>query len=393
MNQRDGTRICVLTPGGRGAVAVVAVAGDEATKSVDQFFLAANRRSLDEQPVGGIVYGHWGSREGEDLVVCRRDENRVEIHCHGGRQSSAQIVGDLAEAGCTEIHGERWLVQNHECPIASAAHLALTRATTQRAAELLLAQYHGALRREIAAIAAVSASGDSTETIGRLERLLQYADLGLHLTEPWRVVIAGQPNVGKSSLINALFGFERAIVFDQPGTTRDVVTSTTAIDGWPVELSDTAGLHQSENAIETAGISLARKRLAATDLIVWVLDATELNLDGDCSIWDRAQQQAQDVGDALDSERTLLVVNKIDLASFVSTDDPVTVGTCAVTGEGVEQLLTAIAVRLVPNVPPSSAAVPFTNEHVEAFGKALDVCRQGDSRACETVLRNLLGSG
>ena len=76
-------------------------------------------------------------------------------------------------------------------------------------------------------------------------------------SNPWRVVVFGAPNVGKSSLINALAGYERAIVSPTPGTTRDVVTVTTAIDGWPVQLSDTAGFRETQDELESAGIELA----------------------------------------------------------------------------------------------------------------------------------------
>ena len=88
-------------------------------------------------------------------------------------------------------------------------------------------------------------AADLQAAAARIREWLAWEDFGLHLTRPWNVVLAGRPNVGKSSLINALLGYTRSIVFDQPGTTRDVVTAATAIDGWPIELSDTAGLRES----------------------------------------------------------------------------------------------------------------------------------------------------
>ena len=83
------------------------------------------------------------------------------------------------------------------------------------------------------------------------------------------VVLSGAPNVGKSSLINALVGYERAIVFAEPGTTRDVVTAGTAVDGWPIELADTAGLRESTDPLEAAGIALCGKRSRPRTWCCW----------------------------------------------------------------------------------------------------------------------------
>ncbi|NOZ38929.1 MAG: GTP-binding protein [Planctomycetes bacterium] len=403
MSQRDITHVCVLTPSGRGAVAVVAVEGNTAVSAAGRFFRAANQRALSDQPVGRIVYGQWvsdpaGSSIGEDLIVCRHTDKSLEIHCHGGRQSSAQIVADLTNAGCTAIDTELWLAREYDCPIAASAHFAMTQATTFRAATILLAQYHGALRGEIEAIVASLENGSITQAVARLECLLQRGELGCHLTEPWCVVIAGQPNVGKSSLINALVGYERAIVFDQPGTTRDVISAATAIDGWPVELSDTAGLHKTTDKIETAGITLARERLAVADLVVWVLDAAAICSFGEDSIWRQATQQAQAVNVSLNSERTQIVINKIDLvadfaadfAKRATTKDPRIIGTCAVTSTGIEQLLATIATRLVPHVPSPGAAVPFTVVQVEALQAALDAAGREEFNTASDILIQLL---
>ena len=385
MIARDQARFCILTPSGRGAIAVVAVEGNAAVAAVARHFQAANLRELNDQPLGRIVYGHWGGRDGEDLVVCRRSESALEIHCHGGRQSSAQIAADLTDVGCTVIDAEQWLARQHACPVTAAAHAAMAQVTTLRTAAILLDQYHGALRREVEAIASHLVNGNAEEATASLEELLQYAELGRHLTEPWRVVIAGQPNVGKSSLINALVGYERAIVFDQPGTTRDVVSATTAIEGWPVELSDTAGLHETTDQIETAGIGLARERLATADLVVWVLDAAGMETSDRPSDWALAEQQAAAVGVQLDSERTQIVVNKIDLAPSTPKN---CLGTCAVSGAGIEELLAVIAAHLVPNCPSPGVAMPFVATQVEALQAALAATRSEDLAAASEIIHS-----
>ena len=143
-----------------------------------------------------------------------------------------------------------------------------------------------------------------------LDAVLAYRHVGTHLTTPWRVVLTGRTNVGKSSLINALAGFERAIVSHQPGTTRDVVTTVTAIDGWPVQLADTAGLRISDDELETAGVRLAVETVQSADLIIAVEDAAAANEPTDAQHDDLSQTIAQ-----LQRTRPVIHVrNKIDLA-------------------------------------------------------------------------------
>src|SRR5262249_45570791 len=109
--------------------------------------------------------------------------------------------------------------------------------------------------------------------------LARQVRLGRHLTAPWKVVVAGAPNVGKSSLVNALAGYQRSIVSPIPGTTRDVVTTSIAIDGWPIDLIDTGSLSEQAEELEQQGIRLAESAVAEADLCLMVLDgaANELS--------------------------------------------------------------------------------------------------------------------
>jgi tRNA modification GTPase len=197
------------------------------------------------------------------LVVCRRGKERVEVQCHGGVAAVRSVVDALVAEGCRETAWQDWLRLSAADSMQAAAQFALADALTARTAAILLDQLNGALAAACrATIAAITAENWplAAELVGQL---LDRRDLGLHLTTPWRVVLAGPPNVGKSSLINALAGYERAIVSPVPGTTRDVVTLTTAIDGWPVELADTAGLRTTDDELESAGVQLAEATLAA----------------------------------------------------------------------------------------------------------------------------------
>lgn len=371
-----GPVFSVLTPSGRGAVAVVAVSGTGTTEAVGHSFLAWNGRLLAELPLSKIVYGHWGSRDGEDIVVCRREVDHIEIHCHGGTQSVARIRRDLIVAGCREIPWQAWLERHGDCPISVEARIALASAISRRTALILLDQFHGALRQEVLEIVKQFES-DPTAAKRRLEKLLETAELGEHLTRPWQVVVAGQPNVGKSSLVNALVGYQRAIVFDQPGTTRDVVTASTVADGWPIQLSDTAGLHESTDEIEVAGIELARQRLADADLIIWVHDAT----NGTNDVCIERQMHLP--------TRQLLVVNKVDLAAGGSTSRGAIL-TSATEGTGIDDLLVRIVETLVPQVPSRESAILFTERQVRAVKAALESCQAGQFDGAVELLSKLL---
>ncbi|MEX2358067.1 MAG: GTPase, partial [Pirellulaceae bacterium] len=196
--------------------------------------------------------------------------------------------------------------------------------------------------------------------------LLRWSEFGLRLTQPWRVVLAGEPNVGKSSLINALLGYDRAIVFDQPGTTRDLLTATTALEGWPVELTDTAGLRDSTDRLESSGIERAARMIAEADCVVHVMDVTRIGQqDETTATWQTLLAE---------SPRRVGVLNKVDLLPTSLTEaEPELIHTSVTTGQGLDRLQSAIATRLVPEVPSAGTPLPFTaaqEEHLAAAHRA-----------------------
>jgi tRNA modification GTPase len=222
-----------------------------------------------------------------------------------------------------------------------------------------------------------------------IDQLLAHASLGLHLTRPWKVVLAGAPNAGKSSLVNALVGYERSIVYAQPGTTRDAVGVETAVAGWPVRLVDTAGLRESTDPVERAGVAIARRQIAQADLTILVYDAadprsiaasvTAAGATGD--------GQAADADPSLRLSDALLVANKIDLVAKGQRDALAGLPTSALAGDGIAGLLRAIGRRLVPAPPDRGAAVPFTTEQVDALRCAREHLRDRHVDQARIALR------
>ena len=260
-----------LTPPGRGAVASLRIEGPGALDAVARHFVAHGRRPLADFPLGRIVVGQFGGGRRKSCSTGNPD-HAIELHCHGGTAAVARIEEMLISDGYQRISWQEWIAKQEPDPLAAAARLALAEARTARTAAILLDQYRGALRRALEQIEAALQAGDKQAARRQTEDLLAYAATGLHLVRPWQVVVAGRPNVGKSSLINAIAGYHRAIVHSTPGTTRDIVGLQTAMEGWPVEIFDTAGLRETGEEIEQAGIDLARQKIVAADLVVLVFD-------------------------------------------------------------------------------------------------------------------------
>jgi tRNA modification GTPase len=418
----------LLTGNTRGAVATIAVIGPLDSIAPHPPFTTPSPAPIAP---GQVRYATWhGGRDdspSESVVlslISRPDNDpssaRWEIHCHGGKAASARILDDLTAAGFIIVPPDSWPADatlpdayfpaatpsaastidapgnDHPCDfpydrLQQESEAILIRCESTLTAAIALDQSRSGLIAFIARAAQrlrdaiePSSHASSNPTASGLDRvarsireeaaqILARAEIGLHLTEPWKVVLAGPPNVGKSSLINSLVGYRRSITMDQPGTTRDVLEARTMLDGWPIRLSDTAGIRDNASSpIEAAGIEAARNELASADLVLWVEDASQPR-HSDAHSPHRPVRDLQVRDRDVDRDplpqlprptRSLRLLNKIDAASIgsdlLATNDPAhVIATSALTGEGIDQLRALIVKRLVPEPPEPGAAVPL----------------------------------
>lgn len=360
---------------------MVRIWGPSAVEVADAAFRPARGEPLAATPPNRLRVGRIGAGLGDEVVavVIPGDPPEVEVHCHGGPAPAALVVEALIAVGAKLAGPDDW-AGHAEGPAtpAALATLDLAHAATARVAEILLDQAGGALEAEARTLLGQLARGDLDLAIAGVDALVARAAVGLKLRTGWQVALAGRPNVGKSRLLNALAGFDRAIVAAQPGTTRDVVTARTAFDGWPVELADTAGLRPTLDPLEAAGVALARDRHAGADLVVLVLDRSEPLTPTDLALIE-----------ALPT--ALVVASKADLPPAWPASDRSALPVSAPRGDGLDALVATIARRLVAEPPPPGGGVPIRPEQVEALTAARRHLARADLEAAARSLAPLAG--
>ena len=389
------TLVARLTPPIPAGIATIGISGPDAVRLVSSH---ARLRSRGLE-IGKIYYGWWPleaessfpadfTSGQEQIVACRTGEDSIEVHCHGGAAVCNAILQALERHGCQRIAPSDWPSQQISS-ISREAEQDLIAARSDKAAAVLLDQFNGALEGELTVILDLlseSCESDNAEAQRRLaaskvERLLQWCDFGCHLSSAWQVVFAGPPNVGKSSLINAIVGQARTIVHSEAGTTRDWIESQAVIAGWPVGLTDTAGIRASSDAIERQGIAKARERVQLADVLVLVVDS---QIGWTAAHSELAQSTAA---------QKIVCWNKIDLASThtASGQTPFnTYAASAIAEPGIEGLVTGIAEVLFAREPVAGQAVPFRQSHCDRLQAALSFLRSRQLAAAREQVQALL---
>jgi len=431
---RSDTIAAVATPPGESGIAIVRVSGPEARRVAARLFRPRSGGDPAAFPGYSVHYGDFtdpqtGEIADDGLLTTFRaphsytGEDTVEMACHGGRATTLRILqlalaagARLAEPG--EFTQRAFL--NGRLDLAQAEAVAdVIRAQTEAARRVARRQLDGALSQTVAALkdaligilAAIEVTIDFSDEVGELEyeplaarladvregmeRLLATAEQGRILREGLRVAIVGRPNVGKSSLLNALLRAERAIVTPIAGTTRDLVEETANVRGLPVVLIDTAGIRETTDVVERIGVERAENAAANSDVVLCVLDATAGITEEDRAIG--AQLAASEV------RRALLVLNKQDAvppeqaqavaAEALRTFGPPFFGAVSLsarTGAGLEALEAALA-RLVTGPEGGDSAAEAVILTSARHRQALEAAHASLCEAERTVAQRLPG--
>ncbi|MBX2849739.1 MAG: tRNA uridine-5-carboxymethylaminomethyl(34) synthesis GTPase MnmE [Acidiferrobacterales bacterium] len=326
------TITAIATPPGKGGVGVIRLSGPKALEIAS----AITQKKL---PARQAIFSHFKNTEGETIDTglaiyfagpnSFTGEDVVELQGHGGPIIQDLLIKEIVRAGARPARAGEFSERaflNDKIDLAQAEAIAdLIDSSTEQAAKGAMRSLQGEFSEKVHELLAelihlrmyVEAAIDfpeeeidfladekvhnSVEALQQsLDKTIQQAGQGRILRNGLRLVLAGKPNAGKSSLLNALTGHEAAIVTDIPGTTRDTVTETIDIDGLPVHIVDTAGLRDSQDTVEKIGIERARQAMQTADHILYIIDATD---NQQASLEELSEQQ----------HRLSKIYNKIDL--------------------------------------------------------------------------------
>ncbi len=413
----DDTIVAIATPPGVGGIGIVRLSGPLAFAVGLRIFRPAHPLAEDTAPPSHqLLYGHAVDPANDDAVIDEAlaafmraprtytREDVVEISAHSSPLALRRILEVALAAGARAAQpGEMTLraFLNGRVDLAQAeAVMALINAETDAGHRLALRQLQGELSAEVAsarrqaleALIRIEASidfpedevppPDPTELAALLtgaqagvERLLAGADRGRVLREGLRVALVGRPNVGKSSLLNALLRTERAIVTPVAGTTRDTVEEKALIGGLAVQLVDTAGLTPSDDPVERIGVERSRAAAQAADLLLLVLDGSEPLTPLDATV----ATELRTLGQADTSRPAILVLNKADLPHQLSDEatqalwpDAPLVATSTVTGSGLAALEGEIAALALGGTAQAGDALVSSARHKDALRRGLE---------------------
>ena len=334
------TIAAISTAQGEGGVGVIRISGEDSAVIADRVFKNINSKKLAEMKgytaaFGKIIYNNEELDEAVALVFkaphSYTGENVVELSCHGGVYITKQVLRAVLDAGAVPAEPGEFTKRaflNGKIDLTEAeAVIDIITAKSRGAARSAMCVKEGALRRKISAVkddllsltAHLSAWADYPEediaevdddmiystcdsAVNELEKMLSTYDAGQAVKQGIDTVIAGRPNVGKSTLMNLLSGSEKSIVTDIPGTTRDIVEDTVVVGDVILRLSDTAGLRNTDDAVEKIGVDRAKKRLEQCGLLLAVFDNSQTLSEDDYNLIEASQ-----------GVPTIAIINKTDL--------------------------------------------------------------------------------
>ena len=348
MGNLNDTIAAISTAIGEAGIAIVRMSGDDSINIIDKIFVSASGVKMAEAENRKFLYGHIcdGDKKIDEVLVVKMKgphsytaEDIVEIHCHGGVVSVKRILNLILSKGARLAEkGEftkRGFLNGRIDLTQAEAVIDLIKAKTDISFDLGLNQLGGALsevlnklKDELVSMQALivanidfpdediedAAYNDlldrSNKILEKMDKLLENSKNSRLLRDGINTVILGKPNVGKSSLLNGLLKYDRAIVTDIAGTTRDVIEDYINLDGVLLKISDTAGIRETEDEVEKIGVNIAREKLKDADLVIAIFD---LSRDFD--------QDDKEILKLIENKKHIIILNKDDLEQNISDDE------------------------------------------------------------------------
>ena len=401
----DDTIAAIATAPGEGGIGIIRISGEKSLQVANSIFKSISGKKIEEYNTRTLIYGHIVDNDkviDEVLVAFMKGPNSyttedvIEINCHGGFISVKKILElilskDVRLADQGEFTKRAFL--NGRIDLAQAeAIIDVINAKTDMAHTVAQSQLEGSLSKKIKdlrfnvteILAQITVSLDfpdedvehitynalKEKTIDlqkEINKLYDTSESGKILRDGLKTVIVGKPNVGKSSLLNAILGENRAIVTDIPGTTRDVIEEFVNIKGIPLKIVDTAGIRETEDVVERIGVEKSREFFSAADLSIVVLDSSRSLDPEDIEILESVQPN-----------KTIVLLNKTDLDRVIDLDkikeyiaEENVIEISALQHEGIEKIHDKIEEMVFAGTVRNSSDLVVTNSrHKDALYKA-----------------------
>ena len=396
------------------AIGIIRLSGDETFRVIDRLFFPYSGKKMSESADRRLIFGELRDRGGELLDVCLctisraphsyTGENTAELQCHGSPTVLRTALDELFALGARQAAPGEFTKRaflNGRMELCAAEAVAdIIDAETVECAKNAAGQLSGSISRKVDGIYSAltdisshyhavldypdediedfqleSYEGSLTSALTELERLLQSHERGKLMTGGIPAAIAGRPNAGKSSLLNALLGYDRAIVTAIPGTTRDTIEEKLRIGRLTLRLIDTAGIRDTDDEVERLGVERSRAAMSKAELVIAVVDGSGEITDEDREVIVQAEA----------APKGIVVLSKRDIAepdAEITTALPV-VSLSSVTGDGMDELERVIAERFpLPEVPAGEILTNVrqadaVKRAIEYMRSALDAMRAG----------------
>jgi len=396
----------ISTSIGEGGIAIVRISGDKAKDVVDKIFQAKNGKSIKDMKSYTMKYGYIideNNNHIDEVVVSFMKgprsftaEDTIEINCHGGVVATNKVLEQVIKQGVRLAEPGEFTKRaflNGRIDLSQAeAVIDIINAKTDLSMKSALMQSEGAISKEIqelrgkllSTIAHIEATVDYPEddleevtaemAIKDLEvikkeikEFIETAEEGKILREGLSTVIVGKPNVGKSSLLNALTKENRAIVTDIPGTTRDVIEEYINISGIPIKIIDTAGIRETDDVVEKIGVERSRAKINDADLIILILDSS-----------DDLSEEDKEIINHISNKKYMILLNKSDLNSKITQVNLENINCkniysiSAKTGEGIDKVRSAIKDMFFKGEISTNNVIITNTRHKEALLRAYE---------------------